>query len=71
MKKIGKKGLKNRWKKDNNRVLQPQRLSHIPEIMRMKLINRHYDNLLSEHFDIKKSQELISKILLANTLREC
>ena len=33
----------------------------MPEIIWIKLINRHYNNLLAGYFDIKKIQKLITQ----------
>ncbi len=42
-------------------VLCHQGLPYMPEIIRTKLISRHYDDRLAGHFGIDKTQELIAR----------
>lgn len=42
------------------RVLHYQTLSNIPAIIQIKLISRHYNDLLTVFFEIEKIKELIT-----------
>ena len=50
-------------------MLHHQGLSYIPEIIRTKLISRHYDNPLVGNFVIEKTHELITRKYYWPTLR--
>ena len=50
-------------------VLHHQGLPYVPEIIRTELISRHYNEPLAAHFEIKKTQELISRKYYWPTLR--
>lgn len=49
-----KPDLKEGWK-EIQEILHWEGLPYIPEIVRIKLINRHHDNPLASHFEIKKT----------------
>ena len=49
-----------RWKYIE-KVLRYGSLSYIPEIIRLELMSRHYDNPLAGYFGIAKTQELIAR----------
>ena len=53
-------GLLKGWK-DVKEVLQYQKLPYVPEIIRSEVINRHHNDLLSGHFGINKTKELVSQ----------
>ncbi len=57
---IREQGLKKSWK-EIEEVLHYQSLPHMPEIVRIKLINRHQNDLLAGHFGIDKTRELIAQ----------
>ncbi len=59
--KISEQGLKDGWEENADRVLYYQGLSYMPEIVRTKLISRHYNDPLAGHFGIDKTQELIAQ----------
>ena len=42
-------------------VLHYQGLPYIPEIIRTKLISRHHNNPLADHFGIEKIRELVAR----------
>ena len=42
-------------------MLHHQALPYVPELIKTKLISRHYDDLLAGHFGIEKTQELIAR----------
>ena len=46
---------------DIKQVLYYQGLPYVPKVIRLKLISRHYDNLLAGYFGIEKTRELIAK----------
>ena len=50
-------------------MLHQENLPYIPEVIRMKLISRHYDNPLAGHFGIKKIRELVAQKYYWPTLR--
>ena len=54
----GSIGLPKAWK-DINGVLQYQRLLYVPEIIRSKVISCHYNDPLTGHFGIDKTEELV------------
>ena len=51
-------GLPEGWE-DVKRVLQYQKLSYVPAIIRFKVINCHHNDLLIGHFGIDKTRELV------------
>ena len=51
----------DRNQKDSNEILHYQSLPYIPEIIKIELISRHYNDLLAEHLGIKKMQGLIAR----------
>ncbi len=57
-KKLRVEELSENWE-DIREVLYYQNLLYITKIICSKLISSYYDNLLANHFEIKKTQELI------------
>ena len=53
-------GIPEGWE-DVERVLQCDGLSYVPTIIRSKVISRHYNNPLTEHFSIDKTRELVGR----------
>ena len=51
-------------------VLQYQGLPYVLEIIRSKVISRHYNDLLAEHFGIDKTRELIGRKYYWPSLRK-
>ena len=66
--KIRAEKLGGNWE-DSDRILYHQSLPYVPEIIRTKLISRHYDDLLAGHFGIEKTQELVARKYYWETLR--
>ncbi len=66
--KIRKQGLNEGWE-ENKEVLHHKGLSYMPEIVRTKLISRHHDDSLADHFGIDKTRELITQKYYWLTLR--
>ena len=64
----GSADLPEGWK-DVERVLQYQRLTYVPEIIRSEVISRHHNNLLAGHFGINKTRELIGRKYYWSSLR--
>ena len=60
--------LKEGWEEPDG-VLHHQGLPYVPEIIRTKLISKHHDNPLAEHFGIKKTWELIARKYFWPSLR--
>ena len=58
--KIRAEELGENWE-DSDGILHHQGLPYVPEIIRIGLISRHHDNLLADHFGIKKIQELVAR----------
>ncbi len=58
--KLRSEGLSKGWE-DIEQVFHYQDLLYIPKIIRLELINRHYNNLLAGHFGIKKTRKLIAR----------
>ena len=56
--------------KEVDGVLYHQGLLFVPEAIRFKLINRHYDDLLAEHFGIDKTREFIGRKYYWPSLRK-
>lgn len=54
--------LQQGWE-DIDGVLHPQGLPFMPEVIRMKLINRHHDHPLAGHFSFDETH--CSEVLLA------
>ena len=54
--------------KDSDRILHHESLPYIPEIIKMKLSSRHYDDPLAGHFGIEKTQELVARKYFWETL---
>ena len=46
---------------DSDGILHHQGLPYVPEIIRIELISRHYDDSLASHFSIEKTQELVAR----------
>ena len=65
----GSAGLPENWK-DVKRVLQYRGLLYVPEIIRSKVISRHHDDLLSGHFGIDKTRELVDRKYYWPSLRK-
>lgn len=53
-----KHDLRKDWE-DVDKLLHRENLLFVPETMKIKLINRYYNNLLIGYFRIEKTQELI------------
>ena len=53
-------GLPEGWE-DVEGVLQYQGLPYVPEIIRSKVISRHHNDPLAEHFGIDKTRELVGR----------
>ena len=47
------------WK-DIKEVFYYQEFLYVSKVICLELINRHYNNLLVDHFEIKKMQKLIA-----------
>lgn len=45
------------WKENIDRILCHQGLLYISEIIRTKLISKHHNNPLADHFSIQKTRE--------------
>ena len=65
---IREKGLKEDWEKIDG-VLHRNDLPYLPEIIRTKIISRHYDDALVSHFGVEKSRELVARKYYWPTLR--
>ena len=60
--------IKDGWENINS-VLYHWGLSYIPEIIRIKFINRHHNDPLAGHFGIEKMCELVTRKYYWPTLR--
>ena len=58
--KIRVEKLGRNWE-DSDRILHHQGLLYISEIIRTELISRHYDEPLTGHFGIEKTQKLVAR----------
>ena len=56
----GSADLPEGWE-DVKGVFLYQKLRYVPEIIRSKVISRHYDDSLAGHFGIDKTRELVSR----------
>ena len=50
-------------------VLHYQDLPYLPEIIKTEIISKHHDNLLVDHFGIKKTWGLVAQKYYCPTLR--
>lgn len=57
---MGQQGLKGSWE-NIDEVLHNQGLPYIPEIIQIKLISHHHDDLLVGYFEIDKIREMIAR----------
>lgn len=57
---IGDQKIRSKNKEEINRMLHHQSLSYIPELIKIKLISKHYNDLLDGHFGFEKTRELIA-----------
>ena len=51
--------MKDGWRKNVDKVLCYQSIPYMLKIVKTELISRYHNNLLTSHFGIKKTQELI------------
>ncbi len=58
--KLRSKGLPEGWE-DIKQVLYYQSFPYVPKVICSKLISKHYDNSLANHFSIENTWELIAK----------
>ncbi len=58
--KLRSEGLPKSWE-NIKQVLHYQGLPYIPKVIHLKLISRHYNDLLAGHFGIEKTRKLIAK----------
>ena len=58
--KIRVAGLQEGWK-ELDKILHYQGLPYVPKIVRLELINRHYDDPLTGYFGVNKTKELIGR----------
>ena len=65
----GSADLPEGWK-DVKGVLQYQGLQYVPKIIRSKVISRHHNNPLAEHFGVDKTRELVSRKYYWPSLRK-
>ena len=65
--KIRAEKLGKNWQ-DSNRILHHQALLYVPNIIRIELISKYYDDPLAGHFGIKKTQELVVRKYYWETL---
>lgn len=64
-----KKGREKDLEEAQKCVLIHQGLPYLPEIIRTKVISSHYDDPWADHFEIKKTQELIAFVASVGCLR--
>ena len=60
VKKLRSERLSKGWE-DVKEVLYYQGLLYVPKVICVELISRYHDNLLAGHFDIKKTQKLMTR----------